>query len=209
MDKVIFLIVFVAVCCWACGGKKRDAAYYEQLIDSLRRSEQVKALQKQAGLYDSPVAVFFDTLKIHTLPLESQGSRCVGIENYSTVPMAVNEYFGYAPSAHLHALALPPAHHRQVVLLAEEMGEASFARYLYVMNRRHHPIDILCIEDPKSSNEEDTSTEVASDFFITSDYEITLVQFVVYKETGRRELFQSRRFMINAAGHFEESVIEK
>ena len=47
-----FVLLLLALLTLSCGNKKHDVAYYEQMVDSIRRAEQVKAIQKQAGIYD-------------------------------------------------------------------------------------------------------------------------------------------------------------
>ena len=42
------MLLLLALLSLSCGNKKHDAAYYEQMVDSIRRAEQVKEIQKQA-----------------------------------------------------------------------------------------------------------------------------------------------------------------
>ena len=193
----------------SCRGQKRDAAYYEQMVDSIRRAEQLKTMRQQMGnAYDSPADAFFDTLRVHTLPLQSADGRTVGMDRFSPVPDFLNDYFGYPSTAKLHALALPPAHRRQVVLLAEGDDEQSRTLYVYVMDKHHRPIDIMCVEEQHSRDPKDDSADMKTEFYITSNYEITLSQSYHEKDGDRALVFQNRRFVINQDGHFEETIIE-
>ena len=53
MRKIVWIAC--AVVLLSCGGKKHDVAYYEQMVDSIRRAEQVKLLQHEAGIESDPV----------------------------------------------------------------------------------------------------------------------------------------------------------
>ena len=140
-----FVLLLLALLTLSCGNKKRDVAYYEQMVDSIRRAEQVKAVQKQAGIYDNPIEAWFDTLRLHTLPIQSAGDDVEGLGDYVPVPLSINENFGYDTDAHLKAMALPSAYRRQVILLCEMEDSITPVLYLCTMDKTHHPVDILCI----------------------------------------------------------------
>ena len=46
------------------------------------------------------------------------------------------------------------------------------------------------------------------EYFITSDYTITLMRYYQSHEATRPELEQTRRYVINKKGEFEEVIIE-
>ena len=58
----------------SCGGRKHSAEYYMAMVDSIRNAEQVKEIQKNAGIYEDPVVAWFDTLHLRTLPIQSAGT---------------------------------------------------------------------------------------------------------------------------------------
>jgi hypothetical protein len=41
------MLLLLALLTLSCGNKKHDAAYYEQMVDSIRRAEQLLEIQKQ------------------------------------------------------------------------------------------------------------------------------------------------------------------
>ena len=194
----------------SCRGPKRDAAYYEQMVDSIRRAEQVKMLHKQMGItYESPADAFFDTLRVHTLPLQSAADSPLGDECFSPVPNVINDYFGYPPSASLRALQLPHIHHWQVVLLAETGSDEARTLYICVMDKRHRAVDMMCVEEGRQSRDPaDRSGLLTSEFYITSNYDITIVQSYREEDASEALTFQNRRFIIKQDGHFEETIIE-
>ena len=102
MKKILFIVCCLLFVSFLTGcKKKKDAAYYMEMVDSIRKAETVKDIQKKAGIYDNPVDAWFDTLAIHTLPIKSAGSDIGLIGHFVPVPMTINENFGYPVSAHL------------------------------------------------------------------------------------------------------------
>ncbi len=203
------MMLVLLVCFSACGERKRDAAYYMEMVDSIRKAETVKDIQQKAGIYDNPVDAWFDTLAIHTLPIKSAGSDLWQIGHFVSVPMTINEYFGYPVSAHLKALAFPKAYRRPVFMVAEMVDSITPRLYLYTMDSRHQPIDQLCIYEQKDEDREDDFGQTAMEYYVTSKYEITLIIYYQSHDRERKpELVNSRRYVINRDGMFEETIIE-
>ena len=193
----------------SCGGKKRDAAYYMEKVDSIRKAETVKDIQQKAGIYNNPVDAWFDTLAIHTLPIKSAGSDIGLIGHFVAVPMTINENFGYPVSAHLKALALPTAYRKAVILLAEMVDSITPRLYLYTMDSKHQPIDQLCIYQQKNANHVEDFGQTTMEYYITTKYEITLLTFYQsHNQEQKPELVNSRRYIINRDALFEETIIE-
>ena len=210
MKKIpLFILSCVMVLLLSCGGKKRDAAYYMEMVDSIRKAETVKDIQQKAGIYDNPVDAWFDTLAIHTLPIKSAGSDIGLIGHFVAVPMTMNENFGYPVSAHLKALALPTAYRRPVIMLAEMVDSINPRLFLYTMDAKHQPIDLLCIFEQKDANREEDFGQTSMEYFITTKYEITLIVYYQSHDKERKpELVNSRRYLITREGLFEETIIE-
>lgn len=181
------------------------------MVDSIRKAEQVKEVQRNAGIAvnGNPVEAWFDSLDIHTLPVKSAGSDIELIGHFSHVPMAVNEFFGYPVSAKLRALALPSAWRRPVIMLAEMVDSITPKLYLYTMDKKHYPIDHLCIYEQRDEDRQDDFGQTYMEYYITSQYEITLIMYYQSHDEERKpELLNSRRFIINREGKFEETIIE-
>jgi len=202
-------LVVTAVAVAACGGKKKDAAYYMEMGDSIRKAEQVKQLHKQAGIYSDPVEAWFDTLSLRTLPLQSAGAEYWEIGHFVAVPMSVNEHFGCNVSRKLRALAMPSAYRKEVVLVADITDSIAPRLVLYVMDKRHQPIDHLTLYEKKSEDRSDDFGETFMEYFITSTYEITLLRYYQsHRAEQKPELLESRRYLITKEGRFEETIIE-
>ena len=167
-------LLLLALLTLSCGNKKHDLAYYEQMVDSIRRAEQVKEIQKQANIYENPIEAWFDTLRLHTLPIQTVGADIEILGNFVAVPVPANEYFGYPADAHLKAMALPSMYRKQVILLCEMQDSITPALYLYTMNKKHQPIDMLNIYH-QETNEDHGMTY--NEYFITSHYEITIMRY--------------------------------
>ena len=153
--KLFIVGLLVAMIATSCGGRKHDAAYYEQMVDSIRKAETLKDLQPKVAVNENPADAWFDTLGIHTLPIKTAGADLGRIGRFTDVPLTLNEYFGYPVSAKLKALALPKAWRRPVVMLAEMQDSITPVIYLYTMNKKHLPIDQLCIYERKPEDRRD------------------------------------------------------
>lgn len=201
-------LLLLALLTLSCGNKKHDAAYYEQMIDSIRRAEQIKEIQKQAGIYENPIEAWFDTLRLHTLPIQTAGADIERIGDFAVVPVSVNEHFGYPADAHLKAMALPSMHRRQVILLCEMQDSITPALYLYTMDKKHHPVDMLNIYHQETINRKNDQGMTYNEYYITSHYEITVMRYFKGHEDVKPQLEEARRYTISKDGMFEEQPIE-
>lgn len=205
MLTIMALILILA----SCGGRRHNAEYYMAMVDSIRKAEQVKEIQQKAGINEDPVVAWFDTLQLRTLPIQSAGTDLSLLGGFVPVPMAINEHFGYNVSAKLKAMKLPSAYHKEVILLAEMIDSITPRLQLYVMDKKHMPIDQLCIYEQKAENRENDFGNTYLEYFITSKYETTLIMYYQSHDKERKpELLNSRRFIINKDGMFEETIIE-
>ena len=203
----VWMLLLLVLLTMSCGNRKHDVAYYEQMVDSIRRAEQVKDIQQKAGIYDNPTEAWFDTLRLHTLPIQSAAGDVERIGDFVMVPLSINENFGYPSSAHLKAMALPSTNQRQVVLLCEMKDSITPALYLYTMDKTHHPVDMLCIYHQEKVNGEIDEGLEYDEYFITSHYEITVMRYFQEGVEAKPQLENARRYTINKAGMFEEQPI--
>ena len=201
-------LLLLALLTLSCGNKKHDAAYYEQMIDSIRRAEQLKEIQKQTGIYENPIEAWFDTLRLHTLPIQTAGADIERIGDFAVVPVSANEYFGYPADAHLKAMALPSMHRRQVILLCEMQDSITPALYLYTMDKKHHPVDMLNIYHQETIHRKNDQGMTYNEYYITSHYEITVMRYFKGHEDVKPQLEEARRYTISKDGMFEEQPIE-
>ncbi|MGX8697392.1 MAG: hypothetical protein ACSW8D_13515 [Prevotella sp.] len=208
---LIYSVAVLALLTASCGGRRHSQEYYEQMIDSIRKAEQVKEIERQAGISvsNNPVEAWFDTLRLRTLPIRNAGDDLVQLGDFVKVPMAVNEYLGYPVSAKLRAMALPRKHRHDVLLVAEMQDSITPTLYIFTMDKKHNPIDQLCIYDKEEEKREDDFGENYMEYFVTSNYEITVMFFYQSRRHERKpELLDSHRYIINRDGEFEETFIE-
>lgn len=206
---VIVCLAITVLSTASCDGRKHDAAYYMEMVDSIRKAEQVKAIHQKAGIHSDPVEAWFDTLRIHTLPILSAGAEIWKLGHFVSVPMGMNEHFGYPVSAHLKALALPSSYRRQVVLLADMKDSIAPHLMLYTMDNRHQPIDKLTLYERLKEKRSDDFGHTFTEYYISSKYEITiLLYYQSHQEDRREELLNTRRYVITKDGRFEETIIE-
>ena len=198
MRKIAVLTISLMVMLMAsCGQKKKDAAYYEQMVDSIRKAEQVKELRRQAGITDGdPLEEFFLKLSLRTLPLQSEGKKWQRLGEFTKVPRVLNDQFGYMSNTELQVMAMPRA------------TGITPALYLYTMNRQHRTIDQLCIYEETAEDRAADFGKTSMDYYITSNWEITLMKYYLSHEATSPELEETRRYIINKEGKFEEVIIE-
>ena len=210
MRKIAFFTVTLLVVLMAsCGQKKRDAVYYEMMVDSIRKAEQVKEIQQKAGIKDEdPLETFFGQLSMRPLPVQSEGARWERLGEFTRLPRQLNDCFGYLSETELRVLSMPKTAHYNVVMLLEMQDSITPALYLYTMDSKHVAIDQLCIYEERSEDRATDFGKTSMDYYITSNYEITLMKYYQSYEATRPELEQTRRYVINKKGEFEEVVIE-
>lgn len=206
MRKIVWIAC--AVVLLSCGGKKHDVAYYEQMVDSIRRAEQVKLLQHEAGIESDPVKAFVDTMQYRVLPIRPEGGNYRKLGQFSRVPKFLNEWFGFPEGSILDCVKLPSAHHHPVFLLAELEDSVTTTLYLATLDAKYRPIDLLCIYEELEEERMESVGKSYVDYFITSKYEITLMYYYVKKNSENPQLDEVVSYIINKDGRFEEAVIK-
>jgi len=209
-SKVFIGIMAVATfATMSCGGKKHDAEYYMNMVDSIRKAEQVKEIQQKAGIYQDPVDAWFDTLGVRTLPIRTVGAELWRIGHFSSVPTAINENFCYPVDAKLKAMALPSFFSHPVVLLAEMADSVNPKLFLYTMTKKHQTLDWLSIYAHKETVRNGVRGKIFSEYFVTSKYEISILLFFQPFESGQQpQLLSSRKYCLNKEGKFKEIIKE-
>ena len=192
----------------SCGQRKRDVVYYEQMVDSIRKAEQLQEMKRKAGVYDDPVEAFFDTLQMCPLPIHSERAAFFKLGRFGKVPPHVTSLLGYPVSSRLKALLLPKVHGLRAMLLYEQLDSITSTLYLYTLETDGTPIDHLCLYEERSEDRADDFGKLYVDYYVTSEYEVTLLYYYTSLTTHKSENEQSRRFRITADGHFLEEVIE-
>ena len=193
----------------SCGQRKRDAVYYEKMVDSIRKAEQLQEMKRQAGVYDDPVEVFFDTLQLRPLPIKSERGDFDKIGRFGKVPPSVTSMLGFPVSTKLKALMLPKVHGLRAMLLSEQLDSITSTLYLYTLDREYQPIDHLCLYEERDEDRADDFGKLLMDYYITSSYEVSLLYTYQSSTTNRMQPEQSRRFELTADGRFQEVVIEE
>ena len=192
----------------SCGQRKRDAVFYEQMVDSIRKAEQLEEMKRQAGVYDDPVEAFFDTLALRPLPINSERGDFAKIGRFGKVPPSVASLLGYPASARLKALLLPKSHGLHALLLSEQLDSVTSTLYLYTLDRDYQPVDHLCLYEERDEDRAEDFGKLLMDYYITSSYEVSLLYTYQSLTTHKSESEQSRRFQLTADGRFQEVVIE-
>lgn len=204
-----FLSAVLLAMVLSCGQRKKDAAYYEQMVDSIKKAEQLKTMKQQAGVFDDPVEAFFDTLSRRMLPIRDAGRNVQQLGHLTKVPYAVLSSLGYPMDSRVRALMLPKRYGYSVVLLEERQDEGHTLVSLCTLDKTFKPVDQLCIYEEKDEDRADDFGKSYTEYYITSDYEITLIYFFQSHDSEQQPQYDSsQRFIINKDGRFEETIIE-
>ena len=210
MKRGLLWILFIplTLALLSCGQRKRDAVFYEQMVDSIRKAEQLQEMKRQAGVYDDPVEAFFDTLQLRPLPIQSERSNFARIGRFGRVPMSVASLLGYPVDTRLKALLLPRYHGLHALLLEEQVDSITSNLYLYSLDHSYQPIDHICLYEERPEDRADDYGKQLMDFYVTSEYEVTLLYFYESLRTHQTEAEQTRRYQLSPDGFFIEVVIQ-
>ena len=207
--SLLWILVFpLALTLLSCGQRKRDAVFYEQMVDSIRKAEQLQEMKRQAGVYDDPVEAFFDTLQLRPLPIQSERSNFARIGRFGRVPMSVASLLGYPVDTRLKALLLPRYHGLHALLLEEQVDSITSNLYLYSLDRNYQPIDHLCLYEERPEDRAEDFGRQFMEYYITSGYEVTILYFYESLRSHKTEAEQTSGYQLSPDGRFEEVVIQ-
>ncbi|MCH5306788.1 MAG: hypothetical protein J1E37_01810 [Prevotella sp.] len=207
MKKLLLFLLLVLVLA-SCGGKRKDVAYYEAKIDSIRKAETVRDFKQQAGVYDDPVEQFFDTLQLRPLPIRSVGANIGSLGHFVSAPPSVVSLLGYPVETPLRMTLLPRSHGHRVVMLAEGPDSIPPIISLLTLNADCQPIDDLLIYEMKLAERGDDFGMSYSDYFITSKFEVTIVNSFLPNNAKFPYVESTRRYTISKEGYFEEQIVD-
>ena len=201
-------VIPLALALLSCGQRKRDAVFYEQMVDSIRKAEQLTEMKRQAGVYDDPVQNFFDTLQLRPLPIQSERRNFAKIGHFGKIPLSLVSMLGYPVDTRLKALLLPRRHGLHALLLEEQLDSINSNLYLYSLDRDYKPIDHLCLYEERDEDRAEDFGRQFMDYYVTSEYEVTILYIFESMRTHKMETEQTRRFQLTEDGNFEEVVVE-
>lgn len=206
------LLLSAATVLTACGGRRHDAAFYEQQIDSIRRAEQLLQMKQSAGVYDDPVDAFLDTLDLRPLPIENEGADYLRLGHFSEVPKPLLFQLGYTTETKLQALALPRCHGFRVLLLAElSDGDTSShagapVLSIVTLDKSNSMVDQQVIYYEEHTERGDHAGTSFFAYYITSHHEVTLLDYFQTDGNSKPHLENEFCYKISPDGHFEESL---
>jgi hypothetical protein len=93
-------------------------------------------------------------------------------------------------------------------MLAEGPDSIAPIISLVVLDKTYQLVDELCIYEQKEEERGDDHGILESDYYITSDYEITVMTYFRKPEKERLYVEQTRRYIIDKEGHFEEVIVD-
>lgn len=213
MKRGLLWILFIplTLALLSCGQRKRDAVFYEQMVDSIRKAEQVEAIQRKAGIAPDkhPLRQWLDTLQLRTLPIRNAGDDLARLGDFEPVPSWVGEHLGYKADDDLRAVAMPSVHDYNVVMMALMKDSVNAVISLHTIDNDLQPVDWLCLYEKKVEKRGSDRGYTFMEYFVTSNYEVTVMHYFQSLRRERKpELLNMRRYAINSEGLFEELIIE-
>jgi hypothetical protein len=202
------LLLSAAAVLTACGGRRHDAAFYEQQIDSIRRAEQVKLMKHDAGVYDDPVGHFFDTLQLCPLPIESAGADIGRIGHFSHVPPAVASLLGFPVDTPLRIASLPRHGKCSVILLAQGPDSIAPVLTMVTLGAQYKPVDELTLYEQARAERGEEDGCNYQEYYITSGYSVVVMTFFQPRGDGKAQLLGVRRYVLDEEGYFREEILE-
>lgn len=202
---LIVLLTAVLLATYSCGNRK-NAADYASMIDSIRRAEVELELLKPATV--DPVLMFFDSLSIKPVPMKYSADFVKYLPRMGRVSSMMNARFGYENNIELYAAKLPSYQMFHLMLVAEKLDSTSTSLYLCTMNQEYVLIDRLCIYEQKVEKKANLLGLSRLEYYVTSQYEITLVKYFRSEEDETEHEEAAYRYVINKEGNFEEVIIE-
>ncbi len=207
---MILLMVGVFLCAISliisCGNKK-TAADYQGMIDSIRRAEVAKQLLKPSGVSD-PVLAFFDSLSLKSLPTKYSPMFVDYLPQMEKVPSVFNGRFDYESNVDLYAIKLPSYYGYHLMMIAEKLDSTQTSLYLCTMNQEYVLVDRLQIYEQKVMDKNGQLGLMRKEYYITSNYEITLISIYRGENEEADQEESARRYFVNKEGNFEETIIE-
>ena len=207
MKKIgyIFVLAVMILAAYSCGNRK-SAADYAGMIDSIRRAEAEKELLKPS--VSDPVVAFFDSLAMKSMPMKYSPEFVEYLPQMEKVPTAYNSRFDYESNVDLLACKLPPHGHYHMLLVAEKLDSTNVSLYLCTMNQEYVLVDRLCIYEQKIENRDGRLGVMRQDYYVTNQYEVTLVSFFRAEDDEEESEVAVCRYVINKEGNFEEVIVE-
>lgn len=207
MKKIgyIFVLAVMILAAYSCGNRK-NAADYAGMIDSIRRAEAEKELLKPS--VSDPVVAFFDSLAMKSVPMKYTPEFVEYLPQMKEVPAAYNSRFDYESNVELLAVKLPSYHHYHMMLIAEKLDSTNVSLYLCTMNQEYVLVDRLCIYEQKIENKDGRLGVMRQDYYVTSQYEVTLVSYFRGEDDEEESEVTACRYVINKEGNFEEVILE-
>ncbi len=207
MRKITIILLLALIGLWvSCGGKHKDMAYYEAQIDSIRKAEQLRQIKHDAGLSDDPVEVFYDTLRLTPLPIQSAGGNIDKLGLFTKLPPSVTASLDYPMDTPLRMLLLPRYKDFGVVILAEDRDSVAPFMTLLTMDHNWQPIDELTLYEENGAERGDYYVTTFNDYFIDNQYHITVMDYYRKDHDDKPHLESTHRYQIDAEGRFEELI---
>ena len=198
-------ITALLACAYSCGNRK-NASDYAGMIDSIRKAEVEQQLLKPSA--GDPVIAFFDSLSMKSVPMKYSLEFVTYLPQMTKVPSAFNSRFDYESNVELYAVKLPSHGNFHMMMIGEKLDSTNVSLYLCTMNQDYVLVDRLCLYEQKVENKNGRLGVLRQEYYVTSQYECTLVSYFRGEDDETESEEAAYRFVINKEGNFEEAIIE-
>lgn len=200
--KQTTLIIVLAALMAACGNRRMTDAELQHKLDSVKTLEVARQLRLRGIKLEetSPFQMFYDSLRIQSLPVSYSEDYMRYLPNFSVVPTSIMAFLELEGRVAPKAIALPETMNSRLILLAADMTDGEYELWVYSLDQDCYPVDKLQLYAPKTLTDTDIRVpDQETHFSITSDMEIRLLEYTSdYARQGQLSVFvvdDSRMFV--------------
>jgi hypothetical protein len=202
--KQMTVILAMMLLLLSCGGRRQLSP--EQLshkLDSVKNveiNEHLKLLGIDLEQSDNPLQLFYDSLNLQPLPISYTEDYVRFLPAFKPIPKELLHFWDLQDYSEPKAVSLPESLSARLVLVATDDAPHLYSVWLYSLNDDYMPVDRLCLYAVEDKSDEIDPEEFIQYFSITSDYEISLLDYSKSQHKTRFEevyyIDVSRKFIM-------------
>lgn len=181
--KKVWLFLLSTLLLTACFNHRPSAAELQEKIDSIRALEVKRQLRMKGVNLDedavSPFRMFYDSLRMQSLPLSYSEDYVMSLPDFRTVPPSLVVYLDLEGRESPKAIALPETMNSRLVLLAADLEDGEYELWLYSLDDDYIPVDKLLVYEPSRYSSKKMKKDDRDVYFsITSYLEINVMEYI-------------------------------
>lgn len=181
--KKVWLFLLSTLLLTACFNRRPSASELQEKIDSVRALEVKRQLRMKGVNLDedavSPFRMFYDSLRMQSLPLSYSEDYVMSLPDFRTVPPSLVVYLDLEGREAPKAIALPETMNSRLVLLAADLEDGEYELWLYSLDDDYIPVDKLLVYEPSRYSSKKMKKDDRDVYFsITSYLEINVMEYI-------------------------------